>query len=165
MRKRVLIFLWSIWVEGREMNRNAGLAFVATVMLSAPAAAQQTDRIAAGLATAVEGLGQSVGESVLAGPNVFVTATGRTAISGARVSWYGTDVEGRANSAVEAARQRDSRLAAIEAEAKRFGVNFEIGASTFTLEYDTPDRRGVQNALLGVAYPPALNIARGGRER
>ncbi len=141
------------------MNRNAGLAFVATVMLSAPAAAQQTDRIAAGLATAVEGLGQSVGESVLAGPNVFVTATGRTAISGARVSWYGTDVEGRANSAVEAARQRDSRLAAIEAEAKRFGVNFEIGASTFTLEYDTPDRRGVQNALLGVAYPPALNIA------
>jgi uncharacterized protein YggE len=137
------------------MNKTAGLAILAALCGSGPALAQQTDQFASGLAAAVEGLGQSVGRSVLSGPNVFVTATGRTAISGARTSWYGTDVEGRAESAVEAARQRDSRLAAIEAQAKRFGVNFEIGSSTFTLEPDTPGRRRAGNLLAPGVYAQA----------
>ena len=108
------------------MIRSVRAALLGTVLLAGPVAAQQADRVAAGLATAVEGLGQSFGKSAMTGDSVFVTATGRTPISGARLSWYGTNIEGRAESAVAAAKLRDSRLAAIEAQARRFGVDFAV---------------------------------------
>jgi uncharacterized protein YggE len=98
------------------------------------ASAQQADKLAAGVATAMEGFGQSVGESAVSGSSVFVTATGRAPWPATARTWYSTTVDVHDASAVEAARARDGRVAAIEAAARRYGVVTERQSSSFALD-------------------------------
>jgi len=103
--------------------------------LCAPAAqAQQADKFASGLATAMEGLGQSLGQSAVGGDSLFVTATGRAPLPSGPRLWYTTTLEARDASAVEAAQTRDKLKGAIEAAAKRFGVDIETQSYSFAIE-------------------------------
>jgi uncharacterized protein YggE len=124
--------------------------------------AQQADKFASGLATAMEGLGQSLGETALSGQSVFVTATGRAPLPAERGVSYTTIIEARAATAVEAAHVRDERISAIEAAARKFGVVIDSQSSSFGLEKAPTNRNhlspGVSPAHAAMAAPPGVVI-------
>lgn len=96
-------------------------------------AASQTSAQDAAQATVAEGMGQGIGEAASGDQSVFVTATGRETVS-ARASDYSVIIEGRAATAVEAAKQHDDRLATIQMLAQKFGVTAEVGTGVFSTE-------------------------------
>ena len=130
---------------GSYEKTKAFLAFLGACALSAPASAQEADRFAAGLATAAEGMGQSLAQSALSGSSVFVTATGRAPLSGNPSSPYVAKIEERASSAVEAARLRAAKMDVVTGLARRFAVTIEMTNPSFSLE----DAKSGRNTPLG----------------
>ena len=144
---------------GREMNVRALLLLLGACAVAPPAFAQQTsDTFVAGLATALEGVGQAVGDSALGGPSVFVTATGHAPYAASQVAWYQTEVTAHGATASEAASLRDGRVAAIEALGHRHAVTVEVGSSSFMLQNDGVTQTRNRIGMVGVAAPP-LNVA------
>ena len=116
------------------MNIRLAVAVVGACALATSASAQQADRFAAGLATAVEGTGQSLAQSALSGSSVFVTATGHAPLSANPAPPYIAKIEERASSAVEAARLRAAKMDAVTGLARRFAVTIEMTNPSFSLE-------------------------------
>jgi uncharacterized protein YggE len=112
-------------------------AFVSTFLFASAAAAQDTGGFTALLATATEGFGQTLGEAMTNGQSVFVTAHGRAKLPAPLTGSYFVNVDGKSASAVDAARQRETKLAQLRAVAQQFGVPMEVGDSRFSLETDT----------------------------
>src|SRR5579859_3761120 len=101
------------------MKTKVAVAFLGACALATSASAQQADRFAAGLATAMEGLGQSMAQSALSGSSVFVTATGRAPLSTSLSPPYVATIEERAPAAVEAARLRAAKVDVVTSLARR----------------------------------------------
>jgi uncharacterized protein YggE len=131
---------------------------IAFACLSGLAAqAQQADKFASGFATAMEGVGQSLGDAAFTGQSIFVTATGRAPLPSGQRVWYKANIDVRDASAVEATRQRDARISELEADARRLGVEIHIETTSFALE-TTPLGRtrtppGVQAGPIVAAKP------------
>lgn len=106
------------------------------LLCAAPASAQDTTQFAGLLAAGTEGFGQSIGEAMVGGSSIFVTATGRAELPGPIADAYLVNIEGKSASAVEAARLRDQRLQVARDAAKRFGVDVEPGSASFSREVD-----------------------------
>jgi len=148
------------------MKTAISVMMIAACLSAGAVQAQQADKFASGLATAMEGLGQSLGQSAIAGDSLFVTATGRAPLpSGPRV-WYTTTLEARDASAVAAAEARDKLKGAIEAAARRFGVDIETQSSSFAIEPSLLARAhvspGLQPGFGGASAPPGLILNRPG---
>ena len=128
------------------MQRIGMLAIAATLVFAPGARAQESNQLVGALAAGAQTLGQSLGGV----GNVFVTATGRAplstpaAIQAARV--YTVTIQGRAASAVEAARQYDAHLAAARKVATQFHIEITTTDPTFGSEFDNTARlkRAVQ---------------------
>jgi hypothetical protein len=144
-------------MKGRLLAGVLALSAVSSV-----AGAQQADKFAAGLATAMEGLGQSVGESAVSGSSVFVTATGHAPWPPAGRIWYSAIIAAHDASAVDAAHARDGRLVAIETAARRYGVVTERQSSSFAMDSGVtkPKSATVMPALPAASGgPPPSNMA------
>ena len=138
--------------------RLAAAAFLVATALATGAAAQISDQTAGIVAVGAEGVGQGLGAGVTGGPSVFVTATAKAALPASLVDTYGADIEGKAQTAVEAARERDQRLDAARAIAQRFHIAIEVGASTISHEGAVIAPRPVRPPALppmAAATPPA----------
>ena len=109
---------------------------VAALGLASSARAQDAGGFAGLMATAVEGVGQSLGEAATSGSSIFVTGKGYARLTAPLTDAYFVNIEGKAASAVDAARIRDQRLDQLRAVSKRFGVDMEIGESAFSREID-----------------------------
>lgn len=137
--------------------RRSLTAAAAAGLLAAPAlaCAQDLSGLAGSLAAGIEGLGQSVGEAAVGGSSVFVTATGRADLPGPLTDAYLVNVEGRSNSAVEAQRLRDGKLASARGAAAKYGVTMEVGSTAFSREADTAaqQRRRAQATAERLAHP------------
>ena len=116
------------------MKIKVAVAVVVACALATSASAQQADRFAAGLATAVEGMGQSLAQSALSGSSVFVTATGHAPLSAYPAPPYVAKIEERTSSAVEAARLRAAKMDVVSGLARRFAVTIEMTNPSFSLE-------------------------------
>lgn len=123
----------------------------ATAALS-PAKAQDVASLAA---TAVEGFGQALAQSMTAAPSVFVTARGRAKLPDAFSGSYVANVEGVSASAVEAAKARDDKLSRLRTIASTFGADLAPGVSRFTLQLDLEEqnRRTRETIALNAAHP------------
>ena len=118
-------------------GRPVAVIALAAAMLATSAHAQDAGGFAGLMATAVEGVGQSLGEAATAGSSIFVTGKGYAHLPAPLTDAYFVNIEGKAASAVDAARIRDQRLDQLRAVSKRFGVDMEIGESAFSREVDT----------------------------
>jgi len=136
------------------MKTTTTLALLGACALAAPASAQQGDRFAAGLATAVEGMGQSLAQSAQSGSSVFVTATGRAPLAASPSPPYVAKIEERASSAVEAARLRAAKMDAMTALARRFAVPIEMTNASFSLE----NAKSGHNTSLGAVGAVAVGV-------
>lgn len=131
----------------------------AALSVAGGARAQDVGGFAGLMATAVEGVGQSLGEAATAGSSVFVTGKGYARLPAPLASAYFINIEGKAASAVDAARIRDQRLDQLRAVSKRFGVEMEIGDSAFAREIDTEAqqaairKRNAERAAERAAHP------------
>jgi uncharacterized protein YggE len=152
-----------------------GLA-VAVLAGVTPAAAQDLSGFAGLLATATEGYAQAFGEAVVNGQSVFVTAHGKAKLPAPLTGSYFINVDGKAASAVDAARQRESKLSQLHAVARTFGVEMELGDSKFTFETDTEAQQrrnremiadrtahpGTPLTPMNLGEPPKVFVARTG---
>lgn len=139
------------------MKRSRVGCVLAAAVALAPgwACAQEASPFVATLAAGVEGFGQSVGDAIVGGSSVFVTATGHADLPAPLTEAYLVNIEGRSASAVEAQRLREQRLAAAQAAAARFGVSVEVGPTAFSRENDfvAQQRRRNQVAAERLAHP------------
>lgn len=141
------------------MRKVLAVLGVATVIVSAaaPAAAQDAG-LAGALATGVEMLGQGLGESARSGSSVFVTARGQARLPASVQDVFSLALETTSTSAVEAARERDQKLAVIKAAAARRQIDVEYGPSTISTSIDQQavNARHAKTAKPGVfdASPP-----------
>ena len=106
---------------------------VAAALALAPAA--QAQDIAGAFAGALDQFGQSMGESVMQGESIFVSAVGKTALPGGASGIVGQPItlsfSGEGETAAEAARARDEQVAKVQEVARRFGVTAEVGKTSF----------------------------------
>lgn len=116
------------------MIRSIALATVLLALAATAALAQ--NNFGETLAPLEEELGQSVGQAAFSGPNIFVTATGRAKLPAPVADTYYVAVQGKDASAVVAARQRDAKVAELQAVAKRLGVDLQVGETSIGLEVD-----------------------------
>ena len=134
--------------------------------LAAGASAQVSGATAGIVAAGAEGVGQGLGAAVAGGPSVFVTATGKVPLTPEAADAYGASVEGKAPSAVEAARRLGEKLDAARAIAARYHVTIDVGATAFSRQGaggspPRPMRPGEMTAPVAVkpAGPPAAESA------
>ena len=111
-------------------------ALAAATLIAGPAAAQESSSFVGLLATSMEGLGQTLGESIVGGQSIFLTAHGQAKLPAPLTGSYFINVDGKSASATDAARQREQKLAELRAVAQRFGVDMEVGDSRFSLDTD-----------------------------
>jgi hypothetical protein len=136
--------------------------------LATGASAQISGATAGIVAAGAEGVGQGLGAAVAGGPSVFVTATGKAPLAAnvAAADAYGASVEGKAPSAVEAARRLDEKLDAARAIAARYHVVIDIGETAFSRQGAgaPPPRAGrpgevtVPVVVVKPVAPPAAEI-------
>lgn len=119
----------SFWVAGSA-------ATVLVLGMTSVASAQDTG-VAGLAAVATEALGQSIGDASHAGATVFVTAAGKAKLPAPLSGSYFVNVEGKAASAVDAAKLREQRMSDAHRIAGQFGVVMEVGDSAFRREVDT----------------------------
>jgi len=131
-------------------------ALILAAALASGASAQVSGATAGIVAAGAEGFGQGLGAAVTGAPSVFVTATGRAPIP-IVIAAYAANIEGKAASAVEAARLRDQKLDAARAIAARFHVAIEVGASSISHEAVTPPPLRLRP--VEAAAPPASRPA------
>jgi hypothetical protein len=125
----------SIWEQAMAMKiaiLGAGMA----LSLVADAAQAQDTGWPGLLAVASETLGQTLGDAARGGDAIFVTASGKARLPAPLSGSHFVNVEGKAASAVEAAHQREQRLADARRIAGQFGVDMEVGDSTFRHDAD-----------------------------
>jgi hypothetical protein len=103
---------------------------VATSMVAAGAAAQ-TDPMTS-VAGGADVLGQGLGEAALAGPSVFVTATGHAPIAQASVAGFRLTINRRNASAVAAVRDRNRAVETITNETRRLGLQASLGKTSLS---------------------------------
>lgn len=126
-------------------------ALALSIMGGSFARAQGVDDFAGLLAAFEEHFGQSVGEAMVGGQSVFVTAKGVAKIDKPVGRTYGATVEGVAETAVEAAKIRDAKLDKVRALAKRFATELTLGEANYVYgPHFTPPARIVQGS------PPPL---------
>lgn len=106
--------------------------FGAITVLTTTASAQDVAKWTGAAATITEGIGQSLGEAMNGGASVFVTATGRVRIPTRAAEVEVIVIEGKAPSAMEAARLREQHLETFQILAHRFGVTLDVGQSQFS---------------------------------
>jgi hypothetical protein len=97
--------------------------------LATGASAQVSGATAGIVAAGAEGLGQGLGAGITGTASVFVTATGNASLPISSGDTYLATIEGKAPTAMEAARLRDQRLEAARAIAQRFHAGVEVDAS------------------------------------
>ena len=150
-------------------TRVAVLAIIGA-FIAAPTRAQDLGQFAATMATAAEGFGQGVGDAANAGPSVYVTATGRVKLPAPLTDAYLMNLEGKSKSAVAAAAIRDRQLETARAIATTFGVDMQVGASTFSRQVDQEAQQAAQQAAFEAAQAaqttatgrrPARSVAAG----
>jgi uncharacterized protein YggE len=112
-------------------------ALAMSVCSLASTAAFAQNNLAATLAPAEEEFGQSIGQAAFAGPSIFVTASGRAKLPAPIADTYYVTVESKNASAVAAARDRDAKVAQLQAVAKHLGVDLQLGETGISLEIDT----------------------------
>ena len=115
------------------------VALTLTLAAAASASAQTTERMAGIFAAETDAMGSAVGQSLMGGETIFVYAQGRAKIPSAApaptpVQAYQTMIEGKAPTAVEAARQRDAKVEAIRAAAARYGAEVKVVSEIFGIE-------------------------------
>ncbi len=113
-----------------------GAVLAAGVVAATPGARAQDTGLPGLAAVVTEGLGQALGEASQGGSSVFVTAAGKVRLPTPLSGSYFVNVEGKADSAVEAARLRDQRMVDARRVASQFGVDMELGDSAFRREVD-----------------------------
>ena len=118
------------------MKHTAAALATMALAVAGPARAQTGD-IAQSFAAGIEEAGQSLGLAAFAGPNLFVTAKGRTRLPAPIADAYFVTVEGKSASAVTAAQSRDARVAQLTAAGRRAGVEVEQGQTSISFEVDT----------------------------
>lgn len=119
---------------------------LALLLATAASARAQSNDIGATLAAAEEEIGQSVGQAAFAGPSVFVTATGRARLPAPLADAYYVSVKGESASAVQAVHERDQRIASILADARRLGIDAEIGDTNIALGVDPDEQNRLMDA-------------------
>lgn len=138
------------------------VASLALLMLGAASAkAQDLSGFAGMIAAGEEELGQSFGQAVFAGPSIFVTARGQAKLPSPLADAYFVTATGKSPSAVEAARQRDAKIAQLRQVARRFGVEIQVGQSTYALEVDTEEQARLireRNEARRAANPNAIQV-------
>jgi hypothetical protein len=97
--------------------------------MAAAGAAAQTDPMTS-IVGGADVFGQSLGESALAGPSVFVTATGHAPIAQVGADTFRMTVVRNNASAVAAVRERDRAVETILNEARRLGFQVSLGKSS-----------------------------------
>jgi hypothetical protein len=120
------------------MRLAAAAVLVASGAIATGAVAQVSDQTAGIVAVGAEGVGQGLGAGVTGGSSVFVTATGKAPVPASVADTYGASIEGKATTAVEAARLRDQRLDTARGIAQRFRVGVELGAASISHESPAP---------------------------
>jgi hypothetical protein len=121
------------------------------------ARAQGGEDIGALLAVIQEHFGQSMGEAVLGGQSVFVTAKGSVKLAAPLTRPFDLPVEAQAPTAVEAAKLRDDKVDKLRAVARRFSVTFSVmGEPSFqaTRGFTPPQRVAPVQTLPGSPPPP-----------
>jgi hypothetical protein len=112
--------------------RRAVVGAVALCLIGGTAArAQGADDLGGLLAVLQEHFGQSMGEAVLGGQSVFVTAKGSVKLAGAATRSYELTVEAQGPTAVEAARRRDDKVEKLRAVARRFSSTITLGEPSY----------------------------------
>jgi uncharacterized protein YggE len=149
------------WILAEKVDVGAGMKALwiglclAGAAFAGPATAQDMSGVAGLLATATEGIGQTVGEAVVGAQSIFVTAQGKARLPGPLAGSYFVNVEGVASKAVDAAKVRDDKLNHLRDVAKQFGVEMTLGESQFSLQPDLPaqNRRIRETAALNASHP------------
>jgi hypothetical protein len=112
--------------------RRAVVGAVALCLIGGTAArAQGADDLGSLLAVIQEHFGQSMGEAVLGGQSVFVTAKGSVKLPAPPHRSYDVTVEAQGPTAVQAARLRDDKVDKLKAVATRFSAPMVIGEPSY----------------------------------
>ncbi|HEY1927025.1 MAG TPA: SIMPL domain-containing protein [Caulobacteraceae bacterium] len=124
-------------------------ACLAATSIAAGSAAAQIDPMTS-VAGGANVLGQGLGEAAIAGPSVFVTATGHAPIGQVLVGGFSLTVSRRNASAVAAVRERDRAVETIVNEARRRGLQTSLGKSNLSRPV-----AGLAHSVAG-AMPPLM---------
>lgn len=131
----------------RNLSRFA--ACLAAASMAAVGAVAQTNPMTS-VAGGAEVLGQGLGEAALAGPSVFVTATGHAPIAQASVAGFRLTINRRNASAAAAVRERDRAIETITNEARRLGLQASLGKTSLS----RPGQGMVHGVVTGI--PPLM---------
>jgi hypothetical protein len=138
--------------------RRAVVGAVALCLMSgATARAQDGGDLAGLLAVMQEHFGQSMGEAVLGGQSVFVTARGVAKLPAPAARPYDLQVEAQGPTAVQAARLRDDKVDRLRAVAKRFSLQLTVGEPSYvTLPRAVSPPRPAIAATPGATLSPPI---------
>jgi hypothetical protein len=112
--------------------RRAVVGAVALCLIGGTAArAQGADDLGSLLAVIQEHFGQSMGEAVLGGQSVFVTAKGAVKLQGLPKRAYELTVEAQGPTAAQAAKLRDDKVEKLREVASRFSAPITVGEPSY----------------------------------
>ena len=133
--------------------RRAVVGAVALCLIGGGSArAQGAEDLGTLLAVMQEHFGQSMGEAVVGGQSIFVTAKGSAKLGAPAPRAYDLTADAQAPTAVQAAKLRDDKIEKLRAVAKRFSVQMTVGEGSYVTAGRFPLVRPVATAP-GVAPP------------
>lgn len=146
--------------KGDESMRRVVVGAMALSLMGAGVARAQDSNLAGLLAVIQEHFGQSMGEAVLGGQSVFVTARGSAKLAAAVARTYDITVEAQGSTAVEAAKLRDDKVDKLRAVAKHFSLTISLGEPSYAyraavvLPREVPPQTGGAGSLPPLPIPP-----------